>query len=237
VIADDGQQREALPPMAVLFDVDGTLYWQRGLRLRMARDLLLAAVVSSDARLDLRILQRFRADRETLAERVKSDFENAQYEKTAKNLGLGSERVREAVGRWIFQKPLRYLLRYRLEGLAEWLAELRNRGVLLGVYSEYPAEDKVAALGLSFDAVVASTDPEVDAFKPNPKGIQVLLSRLKVSPERTLFVGDRLDRDKPCATAAGVSFLHVGKGSDSAITSFPPPPHLLPEFLRQGIEV
>ena len=221
------------PPAAVVFDVDGTLYRQRGLRLRMTADLAVAAAVSRRARGDLRILKRFRADRETLADKVDRGFETAQYAVAAEALGLPPDRVREAVRRWIHERPLRYLARHRVPGLLEWWELLRGRGVRLGVYSEYPAEEKLRALGLRADAVAASTDPGVDAFKPDPKGIRVVLERLGASPGRALYVGDRADRDRPCAEAAGVAFLHVGPRSAPPLRRYPPDPDRLPPFLRE----
>lgn len=223
-------------PTAVIFDVDGTLYWQKGLRRRMLFELLFSALRSSQTRLDLRILKRFREDRERLGDRVQSGFQEAQYRLTAEAMGLTAARVEEAVRLWIYEKPLRHLRRHRVPGIEVWLDELRSKGVRLGVYSEYPAADKLAALDLQFDAVVASTDPDVDAFKPNPKGIHVALERLGVQPERALFVGDRRDRDQPCAEAAGLEFLWVSPSEAEAVSSFPPARHLLPEFLQKALD-
>ncbi|MGE9290535.1 MAG: HAD family hydrolase [Puniceicoccales bacterium] len=229
---DEGQQG-GVAAGAVIFDVDGTLYWQKGLRRRMLVDLLSSALFSSRTRLDLRILKRFREDRETLGERVDSGFAEAQYRLTAEALGLTPERVEDAVRRWIYERPLRYLRKHRVPGIEVWLEKLRAAGVRSAVYSEYPAVEKLAALGLSFDAVVSSTDPDVDAFKPNPKGIQVALEKLGVPAERALFVGDRQDRDGACAAAAGLDFLWVDRSSAEGLSSFPPPRQSLPDYLKE----
>ncbi|MEM0965034.1 MAG: HAD family hydrolase [Verrucomicrobiota bacterium] len=219
--------------VAVVFDVDGTLYQQKGLRRVMLRKLLIGSLLSSETRKDLLILKRFRKDRETLGQKVKSGFAEAQYRVTGENLGLKPSRVKAAVERWIHREPLRYLKKFRVPGVEEWTSSLRSLGVGLGVYSEYPAKEKVAALGLSFDVIVSSTDAEVDAFKPNPKGIEVVLSKLDTKPENALFVGDRLDRDRPCAEAAGVHFLWVSDRVKGGTSLFPPPESLLPSFLRE----
>jgi len=202
--APDGKR-----PDAVVFDVDGTLYQQRGLRRRMLIDLLKSALFSATGRQDLRILRQFREDRETLASRVTCGFAEAQYRITAEALVLPPDRVREAVDRWIHRRPLRYLRKYRTPGVKVWMDALRAEGVRLGVYSEYPAKEKVAALDLEVDALTCSTDPEVDAFKPDPKGLRVVLQRLGVEPARALYVGDRDDRDRPCAEAAGTAYLRI----------------------------
>ncbi len=205
------------PPAAVVFDVDGTLYRQRGLRLRMMLDLLWAASFSAHTRRDLRILKRFRRERETLAAQVSSGFENAQYEVVAEALDVPVGIVREAVRTWISEHPLRYLRGHRTPGIRSWIEALRGEGIATGVYSEYPAEDKLQALGITVDVSVSSTDVEVDAFKPDPKGLLVALRRLGVPPERAVYVGDRDDRDRPCAEAAGTAFLHIRDWSRSGV--------------------
>lgn len=218
-------------PAAVIFDVDGTLYWQKGLRRRMLWDLLFGAVRSASVREDIRIIKCFREDREELGTRITSGFAAAQYRVTAEKLGIPPARVEEAVRLWIYERPLPYLRKHRVPGIDLWMRQLREAGVKLAVYSEYPAYDKLKALELEVDAVVSSVDPDVDAFKPSPKGVEVALARLGVAPERALFVGDRLDRDRPCAEAAGVEFLWVDSRAKGAVASFPPPKEKIPAFL------
>lgn len=197
------------PPEAVVFDVDGTLYRQAGLRRRMLVDLLAAALASRQGRRDLRILKRFREDRERLPSLVRSGFEEEQYRVPAESLGIPPARVREAVERWIHVRPLRHLRKHRTPGIAEWMDSLRSRGVRIGVYSDYPARDKLEALGLTADAVVDSADPRVDALKPDPRGLLLVLELLGAHAARAIYVGDRDDRDRPCAESAGTGFLHV----------------------------
>lgn len=223
------------PACSVIFDVDGTLYWQKGLRIRMMRDLFLSAMVSSRTRLDFRILKRFREDREILAEKVQSGFAEAQYRVTSDALNVSPHRVKEAVERWIYERPLRYLRRFRVEGIEAWLDELRSAGVGLGVYSEYPAQEKLSAMGLRFDAVVSSTDVDVDAFKPSSKGLRVVLEKLGTLPEKALFIGDRVDRDQACAENAGVKFLLFGEQTGRSFSSYPPPEDLLPDFIKEAL--
>jgi putative hydrolase of the HAD superfamily len=84
---------------------------------------------------------------------------------------------------------------------------LRASGLRLGVLSDYPPEAKLAALGVGdlFDAVLCAQAPEVGVFKPNPRGILVLLERLGVAPSEALYVGDRAEVDAAAARAAGVA--------------------------------
>ena len=74
------------------------------------------------------------------------------------------------------------------------------------MWSDYPAEEKLAALGLRAEVVVSATDPEVDRLKPDPRGLEVALARLGASAEHCLLVGDRDERDGEAARRAGVEW-------------------------------
>ena len=100
-----------------------------------------------------------------------------------------------------------------IEGAAEALEALKAKGLKLGVMTrgcrEY-AEKVLERLGLRryFDAVVARDD--VEKPKPNPEHAFHLLSLLAVSPEETLYVGDRW-ADAECARRAGLHFVLFGR--------------------------
>ncbi len=55
------------------------------------------------------------------------------------------------------------------------------------------------------------TSVDVGAAKPDPRGLQLVMQQLGVSPERTLFVGDA-DVDEGTAVAAGTHFVRAGGG-------------------------
>lgn len=60
------------------------------------------------------------------------------------------------------------------------------------------------------DEIVGGED--VDVFKPNPKGLNLMLERLGVSKEETLYIGDSYI-DAETARNAGVDFAGVLTGS------------------------
>jgi putative hydrolase of the HAD superfamily len=74
------------------------------------------------------------------------------------------------------------------------------------VFSDYPAEDKLRALGLGdhFDVVVSAVDPDVGAFKPDARGFLVAAGRWNLQAGEVLYVGDRPDVDARGAAAAGM---------------------------------
>ena len=187
----------------VVFDVDGTLYDQNRLRLRMSRDLLLDAARRRSAEA-IKVLRVYRRLREAMADAEVADFESALIAETARVTGRSADRVRAVVDTWIDKKPLRYLASCRYSGVAELFAGLRRNGKLVGVLSDYPAAAKLTALGLTADYVVCAGDPSVGLLKPNPKGLAVLMQAAGVDAQATVLIGDRIERDGAAARRRGV---------------------------------
>jgi HAD superfamily hydrolase (TIGR01549 family) len=190
---------------AVVFDVDGTLYLQPPLRRAMALRLLWAHAFRPLRGLrTLRALQAYRHAQEDLRNAT-GDAALAQLEHAAQRSGLSKERIGAEVARWMEREPLALLRRYRRPGALGLIAACRKAGLKLGVLSDYPAQAKLAALGLAglFDAVIIAQSPEIGVFKPHPRGLLAAASALGVSPAETLYVGDRAEVDGAAAAAAG----------------------------------
>ena len=165
----------------------------------------------------VRRLSRFRKDREDLRElgRPAESLDDLQYERPAAALGETPERVRETVVEWMHERPLRHLAGARRPGSREFLRSARERGLEVGVFSDYPAPAKLQALGLAEDVslTLCATDPEVNAFKPHPAGFQVACERWGCEPHEVLYVGDRPEVDHTGARAAGLWSALVGESS------------------------
>ena len=190
----------------VAFDVDGTLYDQRALRFRMGRDLLGRAFRHCDFAV-FHVLGTYRALREQLGDAETRDFESQLVARTATATRCPESKVRTIVAEWIEHRPLAYLADCRYHGVAELFAGLRRHRKFIGVVSDYPAEAKLAALGLTADFVVSATDSDVAVLKPHPRGLQQLMSRAAVSPDATLLIGDRTERDGSAAQRASTRCL------------------------------
>jgi len=190
----------------VVFDVDGTLYGQRGLRLRMLREMLLFAARNRTIEF-IKILRLYRHVREELGELQLEDFELELIARTAKAVGCSEAQVRAIAEEWLEQRPLPHLIRYRYAGLPELFNSLRAQGKLIGVFSDYPAQQKLKAMELDADFVVCATDKDIGVLKPHPKGLQVLMQRAGVKPEETVLIGDRAERDGLAARAANTYAL------------------------------
>lgn len=193
----------------VIFDVDGTLYTQDKLRKRMLAALLGYYSIRPWLVQDLLILRYFRAEREKQAGYAGENLEADQYAWVAQGRRYPVQRVRSVVDRWMFRHPLAYLGACRYPGVSEFFAALRARGIIVGIYSDYPAQEKLAALGLEADIVVSSTDADINRLKPDPRGLVYIAQQLGLAPQQCLFVGDRPELDGACAAAAAMPCLIV----------------------------
>lgn len=190
----------------VAFDVDGTLYDQQGLRLRMLREMLLAALCARSVGF-IRILRVYRRVREQLGESLQEDFERELTMRTAVLLGCSIDQVQLTAEEWLEQRPLRHLIRYRYPGLPELFQRLRRHGKKIGIFSDYPARRKLAALQLDADVIVSAGDDDVRVLKPHARGLHVLMARAAVNPAETVLIGDRPERDGLAARVANVRAL------------------------------
>lgn len=194
-----------------VFDLDGTLYSQARLRRRLLPRLALAAAASPDL---LRIVPALRRAREDLAEAGARDFEDALFARAAARARAPEARVRAVARDWLMDRPLPHLAACRIPGAAEVFAALRARGLCVAVWSDYPAEAKLAALGLSADLVLSAHDAEVGVQKPDPRGLAVAAARVGADPAQVLMIGDRPERDGAAAARFGAAFLHRGRRGD-----------------------
>lgn len=198
----------------VVFDVDGTLYDQRRLRLLMLRDMALACLARPHGTFFVRILSEFRRYREALAEEGGAGIAVRQYEVPARRLGVSPVEIERVVEDWMCRRPLAHLGRCRYRGVAELFDGLRRSGRTIAVFSDLAAGDKLAAMGLTADIVVSAVDPNIDRLKPDPAGLLHILDKTNTRPERCLMIGDRDERDGAAARGAGVAALIRGSKGD-----------------------
>jgi FMN phosphatase YigB (HAD superfamily) len=210
-IATDGSLRSPCDPTrrirAVLFDVDGTLYRQRPLRLRMAVELgTLAFTRPLRAPSVWRALTEYRKAQETLRTQRDGADVGSQISVAAERAGMTATDVAAIVDEWMIERPLKYLPECRAHGLVELLDFLRAQRIRLGILSDYPAVKKLEALGIGhyFSLVLCGGDPEIAAFKPNPRGFLAASAQWHLDPSEILYVGDRPDADAAGAAAANM---------------------------------
>ena len=216
----------------VIFDVDGTLYNQHLLRMKMVKELCWFYVFHPTKVYELKILRDFRNARELNAQAVVVDLESQQYRWASARSGVSPERVREVVEEWLLKRPLPYLFDCRYPAIDEFLNLLRKRGIIIAFFSDYPIKDKLAALQLSSDVSVVTTDPRIGRLKPDPKGALYIAQTVGVMPKECVVIGDRDDRDGEVARRAGMWYKLIGNHGKNRRTY----PQLINEFnVRMGI--
>ena len=190
----------------VVFDVDGTLYRQRPLRMRMARDLAAHSVRKRDLKA-ISVLTQYRRIRERMGDELVVDFDAALVARTATATASSSDIVRAVVSEWIEVRPLSYLARCLYPGIPELFEGLRRQAKCIGVLSDYPAKEKLAAMGLTANHIVSANDEGVGVLKPHPRGLERLMAAADAAAEETVVIGDRADRDGLVAKRVGAQAL------------------------------
>ena len=193
----------------VVFDLDGTLYHQGPVRRGMLADLLVSPAPAGEPGriMRLSVLRKFRILREDLARRAPANFDAPLFARLAAETGYSETVLRSLVSQWIEVRPLPRLGAARVAGAAELFAALRARGIQIAVWSDYPVQEKLPALGLHADHLLSALDPDVAALKPDPAGLLELIRRTGVTQGEVLMIGDRDSHDGAAARAAGVDFL------------------------------
>ncbi|MFB3829649.1 MAG: HAD family hydrolase [Bryobacteraceae bacterium] len=199
---------------ALVFDVDGTMYDQNRLRMMLAPQLAGYALRRPLAA--WRAVRTLMAWRESLEElrwaRRPVSVPRAQMEAAMRATGYAEAQVAAVVERWFEAAPLPLLRRCLRPGLTTLLDAAAAGGTPCAVFSDYDAGRKLEAMGIAnrFAAVLCAADPQVQAYKPDPKGLRLLLERLGVRARDAAYLGDRPEIDGAAARAAGVRFVRIG---------------------------
>ena len=199
----------------MIFDVDGTLYRQAPVRRGTAfRFLCYALRHPAPALRAAAFLREYRRAQEQLRA-VGSGPD--QLRVACESTGTEYAKAMAYVQCWLEGRPLDLVAKAIYPGLVPFLSKATERGIKLAVVSDYPAEEKLRALGLDafFCAVISASGPSGRRFKPAPDGILAVLEELAVAPSHAIYVGDRPDVDAAAAKAAGTA---------CAILGYPPNP-------------
>jgi len=219
---DAGRESDGLGQMsdfaylrALIFDVDGTLYRLGPVRRKMFVRLLGATLRNPGEGLKtMRTLRSYRRAHEVLrvGKPQGMDLDQAQRQLAAQWSHTPAAEVDRTVTRWMEEEPLDVIPTQRYDGLVDVLQEARKRGLARAVVSDYPAQRKLAALGLAeyFEHVICAQDASVQNLKPHPRGLEVAMARLGVGPHEVMYVGDRAEVDGACAARAGAHCAILG---------------------------
>lgn len=168
---------------------------------------------------ELLVVKKFREVRERwdgLSEGCQYDpgegsLEEAQYKYVAGIMNCSFELVKKTVETWIYGKPLKAVADTADRELIDIIEGLKRSGQKVFIFSDYPIEDKLNALGLTVDGMYAATDERVNELKPNPRGLKLIMEDNGYGSRDILMVGDRMSRDGQAAVNADCDYIILPK--------------------------
>jgi putative hydrolase of the HAD superfamily len=200
---------------AVAFDLDGTLYPNYRLNLRLLPFLfrhLRFMLAFGRAR---NIIRREQEAQASLAAHPSStvDFYERQAQLAAEQIKERKEEIRERIDRLIYRGWESFFLKIKpFPHVKEVLGEMKAAGLKLGLLSDFPPETKLEYLGLSgvWDTVLCTE--RIGALKPAVKPFEELANALECRPGQILYVGNSRLYDVGGAKRAGMkaALLNIG---------------------------
>lgn len=193
----------------LIFDLDGTLYYQLPLRIYMIFMIFLHFIVGSLKLREIFVLKTYRKLREKLFAAEHENFGIMQISEAAKLCGVDYENAEKIINLWLIEKPLNAIKIFRRKKLLEAIKIFQSSGKIIIVYSDYPVQEKLNALKILPDYSFWSSDKLIKCMKPNSTGLINIINNLKLNRKYILYVGDRYDRDGICAKNSGVDYMGV----------------------------
>jgi putative hydrolase of the HAD superfamily len=195
----------------IILDMDGTLYFQIPVRFCMTLSLVLFYLIHPFRIKELLILRTYRIQREQRAFANDNNFDELQIEILNKKFGLSSGKIKALIHLWMQERPLKYISHFRDKRLISLMENLCQNGSIIVVYSDYPVDDKIAAIGIKPCFHFFSGDPAIQCMKPDTRGLENILKITNTQPDDALLIGDRYSKDGLCAKAMGMDYIILSK--------------------------
>ncbi|WP_428770202.1 HAD family hydrolase [Treponema sp. HNW] len=186
---------------AVAFDIDGTMYPDWRLYMRIAPYFLK----------NLHFFHHFRKARMILHRTAPlPDFFEYQARLTADFMKIPAEKARALIQEKIYDGLVQFFPRVKpFKGLDSSLRAFKDAGLKLGVLSDFPPEQKGDLWGLKplFDCLLGSE--RCGALKPSSYPFGILERELGVPAEHILYVGNSIRSDIQGAHKAGMKTAYI----------------------------
>ena len=196
---------------AYICDMDGTLYFQGPMRLRMLLRIFLFCLKHPTRTSEIRLIAEYRTLREDPRFFGKKDGDRIIIKQLSRKFRKSAEEISAVIGFFMFSEPLDILPRCRDHILCDWLTSQHTAGKKIFILSDYPAADKADAIAFCADGCYSPDGKMIRYLKPNPEGLLVIMKANGLAAENVLFIGDRYEKDGLCAEKAGVDFLLLDK--------------------------
>ena len=190
-----------------IFDVDGTLYSLKKMRIRMLGLLLSYYCVRPHRLKELYALFLFRMMRE------KSEYKGTSFEelylKIEKKISLPAKEIEKCIQYWMFQAPLNILPTCAYQNVIAFINKQYREGKQIIIYSDYQATEKLQAIGVEYDLVFSFGQNGVSEQKPSIDIMKMILAKSGHTSEQILYVGDRDDRDRISAGMVHIPYCDI----------------------------
>ena len=203
---------------AICFDIDGTLYPigimnRRIFRLSAAHPLF--GLKYRKAR------REFRRNQASFAKTIPFRWREAaiiqsgtgaepEHEFSEEAFGKLYGKTYDRLDRWAYRKMERlYRQTKTFDGVAETLKRIRNNGLKVGVFTDFPLFRKLEGMGLASLVDFAASSDDAGFLKPDAHCFEYLLYNLKMGPQDVLYVGDSYEKDIVGANAASIDAVLV----------------------------
>ncbi|MCQ2576401.1 MAG: HAD family hydrolase [Treponema sp.] len=186
---------------AVAFDIDGTLYRNRKLNIRV-----LPYVIRH-----LKVYTNYNKVRKELRQ---ADFYGDLYDQQnrlmAQKLNISVEEAEVLVKKICYDGISGFFKKFKAEkGTLELFARLKENGIKIAVLSDFPPEQKGDMWGMMKYCDVVLGSEEIGALKPSQKVFQELINKLDLPPEQILYVGNSHRYDVEGSKKAGMKAAWV----------------------------
>ncbi len=197
---------------AICFDIDGTLYPKAVMNRRLLALGLCHPIFSLN-------YNRMRRDLRKCQESLSGDLMSKEATVILKNSGSFTnqdiEFAKQHLEKWIYT-PMEKLYKNTkpFNGVVETFKSIKERGLKIGVFSDFPLFKKLESMGLSSYVDLAVSSEDVGFLKPSVHCFEYLLYNMGLDSKEMLYVGDSYDKDVIGAHNAGVDAVLVNvKGS------------------------
>jgi FMN phosphatase YigB (HAD superfamily) len=123
----------------------------------------------------------------------------------AQQYQINTGKVEDTIKKWMIDRPLPFIRKFRDQKLFALLEDFRAVGVKQIVYSDYPFAEKLKALGFLPDAAYSADN--IGWLKPSPDGLLQILKENGVLAANCLLIGDKFEKDGKCAENSRVDYF------------------------------
>ena len=205
---------------AICFDIDGTLYPKAVMNKRLLALGLRHPIFSLK-------YNKMRKELRKCQESLQGDLMSKEATVILKNSGISinedinSQKLqltKERLEKWIYQPMERLYEKTRpYDGVVKTFKNIKDKGLKLGVFSDFPLFNKLQSMGLSPYLDLAVSSEDIGFLKPSVHCFEYLLYNIGIDGldcKDVLYVGDSYDKDVVGARKAGLDAVLVNvKGS------------------------